>query len=92
MSMMEQSLRETYNTIPSVGVLNVLGVNALHASSENLRIYNIRVDTVSQIFITTMYKRFGHLTDCLRYNSNNSVGFERTNVAPLQCMKSLLFD
>ena len=55
MSMMQQSLKETNNTIPSVGVLNFLGVNALHAASESLRIYNIRVDTVSQIFITTMY-------------------------------------
>ena len=55
MSMMQQSLRKTYNTIPSVGVLNVLGVNALYAASEILRIYNIRVDSVSQIFKTTMY-------------------------------------
>jgi hypothetical protein len=35
---MQQNLRETYNTIPSVGVLNVLGVNPLHAASESLRI------------------------------------------------------
>jgi hypothetical protein len=54
-SMMQKSLKETNKTIPSVGVLNVLGVNALDAASESLRIHNIRVDTVSQIFITAMY-------------------------------------
>ena len=81
--MMEQSLKETNNTIPSVGVLNVLGVNALDGASESLRIYDIRVDIVCQIIITAMYKRFGHLSGRLRYNSNNSMIFERTNVAPL---------
>ena len=49
MSMMQQSLRETYNAIPSVGVLNVLGLNALDGASESLRIYDRRVDIVCQI-------------------------------------------
>ena len=53
--MMQQSLKETNNTIPSVGVLNVLGVNALDAASESLRIYDRRVDIVCQIIITAMY-------------------------------------
>lgn len=35
MSMMQQSLKETNNRIPSVDVLNVLGVNALDAASES---------------------------------------------------------
>ena len=35
MSMMQHSLKEINNTIPSVGVLNMLGVNALDAASES---------------------------------------------------------
>ena len=35
MSMMQKSLKETNNTIPCMGVLNVLGVNALDAANES---------------------------------------------------------
>ena len=35
MSMMQQSLKETNNTIPSVGFVNMLDVNALDAASES---------------------------------------------------------
>ncbi|MDW0122319.1 MAG: hypothetical protein QOK81_06850 [Nitrososphaeraceae archaeon] len=33
--MMQQSLKETNNAIPSVGVLNMLGLNALDGVSES---------------------------------------------------------
>ena len=61
----------------------MLGANALDAANESLWIYDKRVDIECQIIITAMYKRFGHYSGRLRYNSNNSMRFERTSVAPL---------
>ena len=46
-----QSNEVTNNTIRSVGINNQLTINALDAAMENLKIYNITVDTLTDFLI-----------------------------------------